>query len=212
MPGVPPTSVTCGGGASEGVLIHRTITDYPIALIRLSKAKRAIVEPMLAGSGGRWPRNGDQRRLEKRRVGTPAHLVVINNIMVGTYRISMDKEDSLAAAFAHPVNDAMGCAFGWRCGCGIGSWLCLVQTAWNVQTIARWIMASPTTMFSISIQTPRAGRGHGDPEIAGRLASPMFKVEVRNRPGPSMVSAKAWAALPRGCHSLLFPAQGIHRF
>src|SRR6267143_858257 len=56
--------------------------------------------------------------------------------MVGTLRIIMDKEDFLAAALRNPVNEAIADEL-FRLALP-DAWIvsgCLVQTAWNVQTI-----------------------------------------------------------------------------
>src|SRR6267378_3628798 len=56
--------------------------------------------------------------------------------MVGTLRIIMDKEDFLAAALRNPVNEAIADEL-FRLALP-DAWIvsgCLVQTAWNVQTM-----------------------------------------------------------------------------
>jgi hypothetical protein len=98
--------------------------DYPMVLIRLSKTKRATVEPLLRRQWRTLPRRRQSKRLTQ-----------IRSRLAGCIAPSMTKHEFLAAALRNPVNEAIaGELFHLALP---DAWIvsgCLVQTVWNVLT------------------------------------------------------------------------------
>jgi hypothetical protein len=103
--------------------------------------------------------------------------------MVGTLRIIMDKEDFLAAALRNPVNEAIADEL-FRLALP-DAWIvsgCLVQTAWNVQTMrALDYGIADYDVFYFDPDTSWQAEDTVIRKLRGRLASLDVKVEVRNQ-------------------------------
>jgi len=123
----------------------------------------------------------------------------------------MDKEDFLAAALRNPVNEAIADEL-FRLALP-DAWIvsgCLVQTAWNVQTMrALDYGIADYDVFYFDPDTSWQAEDTVIRKLRGRLASLDVKVEVRNQ-------ARVHLWYPQK-HGLPYPAlhssaQGIDRF
>src|SRR6202521_4703862 len=124
---------------------------------------------------------------------------------------SMDKDDFLAAALRNPVNAAIADAL-FRLALP-DAWIvsgCLVQTAWNVQTLrAPAYGIADYDVFYFDPDTSWQAEDAVIRKLQGRFASTGAKVEVRNQ-------ARVHLWYPQK-HGLPYPAlksstQGIDRF
>src|SRR5260370_31789171 len=111
----------------------------------------------------------------------------------------MNTDDFLTAAFRNPVNEAIADEL-FRSGLP-DAWIvsgCLVQTAWNVQTMrAPDYGIADYDVFYFDPDTSWQAEDTVIRKLQGRLASPDVKVEGRNQaPGPLREPQKHGLAHP----------------
>ena len=163
--------------------------DYPTVLIGLSKAKRAMVEPLLRGAGGHWR--------QRRRSGN----LTSANSREGL-AAAMDKNSFLAAALRNPANETI--ARELFESALPDAWIvsgCLVQTVWNVLTgRAVDYGINDYDVFYFDPDTSWAAEDAVIRKLQQRLAwSRRCDRGAQPGPRPSLVSGKAFPALSAAC-------------
>ena len=146
--------------------------DYPMVLIRLSKAKRATVEPLLRRQ---W------RALASKKA---VKAFDASRTQRGALARHGYQEEFLAAALRNPVNEIIADEL-FRLALP-DAWIvsgCLVQTVWNVLTDARRrLRHRRLRCLLFRSRHLMAGRGRRDPAIAGPARNDLgVTIEVRNQ-------------------------------
>jgi hypothetical protein len=110
----------------------------------------------------------------------------------------MDKDEFLATALRNPINEIIADELLHLAL--PDAWIvsgCLVQTAWNVLTTrAVDYGIADYDIFYFDPDTSWQAEDAVIRQLQGRLAYLGVKIEVRNQARPSLVSRKAWPALP----------------